>query len=109
MKPARFAASLVVAIALGGLAGCDDDSAAGANPELVAECKKLEAHIIQITPARGGGPPETDPKRVEELVAKLPIEDIQQCAAVKDRKVIACMMAATDVAKLRACIPAQTE
>ncbi|HEX3761447.1 MAG TPA: hypothetical protein VHW23_22275 [Kofleriaceae bacterium] len=88
-----------------------------------AECRKLMAHIFQITPRPGGGAPETDPARIQALVAAVPVEDIEQCGAVKDAvkpgepprpehqtpKVIACMQAANDVAALRACIPAQAE
>ncbi|HEY0483639.1 MAG TPA: hypothetical protein VGD37_39240 [Kofleriaceae bacterium] len=80
--------------------------------EQKAECQRLAAHIFEITPRpgeTGAERGETDPKRIEALVAKLPVEDIQQCAAIKDRGVIACMQAAKDVAALRACIPAKKE
>jgi hypothetical protein len=73
-----------------------------------AECKRLEAHILQITPESRGeldrlSEPERQ-KRLDQLVAKVSIEDIQQCAAA-DPTVIACMQKAPDVAAVRACIP----
>jgi hypothetical protein len=80
-----------------------------------AECRKLEEHIVQITPRRGGGPPETDPAKIQQIVAQLPVEDFEQCAAVlKDCKpgapcVIDCLKRATDPASLRSCIAAKPE
>jgi len=74
-----------------------------------AECLRLEDHIFEIMPRPGAERGESDPKKRAELVAHLPVEDIEQCAAVKDRKVIACMQAAADVTALRACIPASKE
>jgi alpha-glucuronidase len=92
------------------LAGaCEEEKETPAQAQLKAECRRLEEHLVQITPAPGSAAPETDPARIRELVARVPIEDIEQCAAVKDRKVIACMLAAHDAAGLKACIPAQTE
>lgn len=99
--------ALAGAVALAGGCAQEKDS-----PELAqrkAECRRLEDHIIRITPRPGGGGPETDPAKIEERAARIPIEDIAQCAAVTDRKVIACMQAAPDVAALRACIPGKTE
>jgi cytochrome c556 len=72
------------------------------------ECKRLEAHILRISPESRGeldglsGPEQQ--KRLEQLVAKVPFEDIQQCAAAEPA-VIACMQKAPDVAAVRACIP----
>jgi len=74
-----------------------------------AECLRLEDHVFEIMPRPGAERGEPDPKKRAELVAQLPVEDIDQCAAVKDRKVIACMQAASDEKSLRACIPASKD
>ena len=102
----RFIALAMVIVLAG---ACEDEKDSPEVAQRKAECRRLEEHIFQITPRPGAEHGETDPKRIEELVAKVPIEDIQQCAVVKDRAVIACMQAAPDVAALRACIPAKTE
>jgi hypothetical protein len=85
----------------------------GDSPEEIAqrkaECLRLEDHIFEIMPRPGAERGEPDPKKRAELVAQLPVEDIDQCAAVKDRKVIACMQAASDEKSLRACIPASKD
>ena len=99
--------ALVLIIALAG--GCEGEKDKPEQAALKAECRALEKHLFQITPQTPGGTAEADPKRLEELVAKVPIEDIEQCAAIKDRKVIACMQAAGTVSAVRACIPANTE
>jgi len=70
-----------------------------------AECVRLEDHVFEIMPRPDTGRGEVDPKRRAQLVAQLPVEDIDQCVAVKDRKVIACMLKAADEATMRACIP----
>ena len=70
-----------------------------------AECLRLEEHVFEIMPRPDTGHGEADPKRRAALVAQLPIEDTDQCVAVKDRKVIACMLQAADEATMRACIP----
>lgn len=101
MKPVALALLAVLAT------GCEDEPTGDA--QRVAECQQLEAHILQITPRPGGGAPETDPARIKALVAKLPSEDIMQCAVAEDRKAIDCMKAANDVAALRACIPSETK
>ncbi|HMG20086.1 MAG TPA: hypothetical protein VK607_02170 [Kofleriaceae bacterium] len=106
MRTAIASLGLVIAVAL---AGCEDETTTAEASPNRAECRKLEDHLMRITPRPGGGGPETDPKRIEALVARVPVEDIEQCAAVKDRKVIACMQAAPDVAALRACIPRKSE
>lgn len=105
-----------IAVALVFAAACDDGADAPANASRVATCRKLMVHILQITPRPGSDRPETDPARIQELAARIPIEDIEQCAATKDAAtaakkdaVIACMQEATDAASLRACIPAQAE
>jgi hypothetical protein len=97
----RFALAMLVVLAT----GCDDEQTT-ADAQRVAECRQLEAHIFQITPRPGGGGPETDPARIKELVAKVPIEDIMQCAVAEEHKALDCMKAANDVAALRACIAA---
>jgi hypothetical protein len=100
-----FTLALVVTLA----SGCGDSTDKSEQDPLKAECRALEKHLFQITPRVAGSAPEADPKRLEELVAKVPVEDIEQCAAIKDRKVIACMQAAGTVAAVRACIPAKKE
>lgn len=130
---ARIALALLVAPVLAFTAACDEAADRPETPQLEAAqrkatqlkatCRQLIEHILQITPRPGSDRPETDPARIKEIAAKIPIEDIEQCAAVKDPvkkgepeppegqtpRVIACMQAATDVAALRTCIPAQTE
>ncbi|HEU4734085.1 MAG TPA: hypothetical protein VFT22_39615 [Kofleriaceae bacterium] len=107
-----FALAVTIALAVLSSTGCQDDQQD--SPEAAqrkAECRRLEEHIFQITPRPGdsSGRGVTDPKELERLVAKVPIEDIDLCAAVTDRSVIACMQAAPSVAALRACIPARKE
>jgi hypothetical protein len=125
---ARLALALLIAPILAVTAACDDEAD---KPEAVqpaaaqhkATCRQLIEHILQITPRPGSDRPETDPARIKELAARIPVEDIEQCAAVKDPvkqgepappegqtpRVITCMQAATDVAGLHRCIPAQAE
>ena len=94
-------------------AGCEDEPTA--TPEvaaLQAECRGLFEHVFQILPPPGAPASargETDPARIASRVAKLPVEDFAQCAAIKDRSVIACMQRATDATALRACIPAKQD
>jgi hypothetical protein len=113
-------AALVVIALLA--AACEEENDSPAVARRKAECRQLMEHIVRITPRPGGGP-ETDPARIQQVVAQLPVEDIEQCAAVKDPvkpgeppppqgqtpRVIACMQAAADLPALRACIPAQAE
>ena len=117
----RYAVVMIVLFA----AACEEEQETPEAARRKAECRQLMEHIVQITPRPGGGGPETDPARVKQIVAKLPVEDIEQCAAIKDPvppggsaeahpvaktpRAIACMQAAPDVAALRACIPKQTE
>lgn len=125
---ARLALALLIAPILAVTAACDDEAD---RPEAVqpaaaqhkATCRQLMEHILHITPRPGSDRPETDPARIQELAARIPVEDIEQCAAVKDPvkqgepappegqtpRVITCMQAATDVAALHRCIPAQAE
>ena len=88
-------------------AASDKESAEAATN--TAECLRLEDHVFEIMPRPETGHGEADPKRRAELVAQLPVEDIEQCAAIKDRKVVACMLHAADVAAMRACIPPASE
>lgn len=119
---ARIAPALLVAPVLVLTAACDDaGKPESAQPR--SACRQLIEHVLQITPRPGSDRPETDPARIQQLAARIPIEDIEQCEAVKDPvkpgepapaegqtpRVIACMQAATDVAALRRCIPAQAE
>ena len=99
----RLVALTVIALAAG---ACADEQA---SPEVAgkhAECRRLEEHIFRITPPPGGDRPETDPARIAELVAKVPIEDIEQCATAK-QPVRDCLQAATDARAIRACITAK--
>lgn len=105
----RLSLALIAVSWLGLATGCEDEKDSPEVAQRKAECRKLEDHVFEIMPAPGASHGETDPKKREKLVAQLPVEDIEQCAAVKDRKVIACMLAATDVAALRACIPARND
>ena len=91
------------------VAACGSDAVDA--PEVAqrkAECRRLEAHILEISPQTrrelDGLPVAEQQKRLDQLVAKVPIEDIQQCAAAEPA-VVACMQRAPDVAAVRACIP----
>ena len=112
---ARSAIAGLFALTALAAAGCEETADA---PELAArkaECRKLEEHIVQITPPPGGGQAETDPARIQRVVAQLPVEDLEQCAAaLLDCKpgapcVIDCLRRATDPASLRGCIAAKPE
>jgi hypothetical protein len=110
------------------------------SPEIAArmpECRKLMGHLIAISPQSQldglpGGARET---RIGELVAKLPVEDLEQCAASDivfpwnwtafvqavqaqrmdeflrtlevDRKpaAVVCMHGASDPTGVKACVP----
>ncbi len=74
------------------------------------ECRKLEHHLFEIAPEK--------PANLDEAVAKVPIEDIEQCAAKDEDKktkvdhkapAVACMMAAPTVDAVRACVPKPAE
>jgi hypothetical protein len=62
-----------------------------------AQCKDVLKHVVQISP-RGQG------KDPEQVVAALPIEDIQGCVATEP-EVRDCMLKAPDIAGIKACIP----
>jgi hypothetical protein len=119
---ARIALALAAPV-LVSTAACDDPADRAAPSPREAMCRQLIQHILEITPRPGSDRPETDPARIRELAARVPIEDIDQCAAIKDPvkpgepapaegqvpRVLACMQAAGDVAALKACIPAEVE
>ena len=98
--------ALILVIVFAG--ACEDQKDAPEAAQRKAECRRLEEHIFRITPGPGGELPASTPARIAELMAKVPVEDLEQCAAAKP-EAIACMLAAPDVATLRACIPAKTE
>ncbi len=102
----RFA--LVLVMVLAGAGACEDQKDSPEAALRKAECRQLEKHIFRITPGPGGELPATDQRRVAELMAKVPVEDIEQCTAAKPAA-ITCMLAAPDVATLRACIPAKQD
>jgi len=72
------------------------------------ECKRLQEHIFRISPesrSRLEGLSEVEQQnQIDQLVAKVPVEDIEQCTAAEPA-VIACMQKAADIAAVRACIP----
>jgi hypothetical protein len=119
LVPSAARSSLAALLALAALTAAGCDGGAEQDPPDVAarkaECHKLEEHIVQITPRRGGGPPETDPAKIQQIIAQLPVEDFEQCAAVLDDCkpgapcVIDCLRRATDPASLRSCIAAKPE
>ena len=86
------------------------DPGASDSPDVArrkAECKRLEDHIFRISPESqsrlAGLPPAEQQKVIDTLVAGVPVEDLEQCAAAEPA-VIACMQAAPDVAAIRACV-----
>jgi hypothetical protein len=92
-------------------------------PELAArkaECKKVVAHVFEIAPQSqlATVPPADRGNKLDELVASVPVEDLEQCAAEDpdkktdvDRKpsAIACIMATRDKGALAKCIPPKQE
>lgn len=78
------------------LVACDDDKPDTAEVAQGKDaCKKLLVHIVSISPQGEG-------KSADEVVAALPIEDLQACAAT-DVEVRNCMAKAKDVAAVKAC------
>ena len=65
-----------------------------------AECRKLARHNFELS-----GVPAA---QLDEAVAKVPIEDIEQCGAALPEST-ACMVAATTIDALHACVPATIE
>lgn len=66
-----------------------------------ADCKTLLRHIIEISPQRGS-------RSTDEVLAEIPVEDIEQCGAAYP-EVVACMKKAADVAGVRSCVPKHVE
>ena len=92
------------------LAGACDPGAKD-SPEVAqrkADCKRLDEHIFRISPesrSRLAGLSEAEQQReIDQLVAGVPVEDVEQCTAAEPA-VIACMQKAPDIAAVRACIP----
>jgi hypothetical protein len=85
-----------LALILALVVACDDDKPD--TPELAKakdECKVLLKHIVSISPQAEG-------RNADEIVAALPIEDIQACMAT-DPEVRKCMGEARDVATIKDC------
>ncbi len=96
-------------IALVVLAACADEPVD--SPEVAAkkdQCRALEAHMFQISPQsadRFANLDEAAAKTLaDEMVGKLPPEDIDQCVAA-ETDIISCMLLASDVLHVKRCIP----
>jgi len=93
-------------LALAALAVVACDAPDKDTPEVAArkaECKKLLAHIFELSPqSKASG------KSTQELVDAVPIEDIEQCGAAHP-EVVACMQAAVDLDTVHACVPVTIE
>lgn len=92
--------SLVLAIALVStvLAACEDDAVDTAEVKATKlQCKELFGHIVSISPQGQGQDPD-------KVAGALPSEDIAGCVAAEP-EMRACMLAAKDVAGVKACIP----
>jgi hypothetical protein len=88
---------LVIAFAV--LAACSSQDTPD-SPEVAAakvECKQVLQHLVEISP-RGK---DAD---AAQVVAKLPVEDIEACVAAEP-EARACMGKAADVEAVRKCIP----
>jgi hypothetical protein len=78
------------------LVACDEDKPETAEvAHAKDECKQLLVHIVTISPEGAG-------KNPDEIVAALPIEDLQACVAT-DPEVRQCMGKASDVAGVKRC------
>ncbi|HSN24909.1 MAG TPA: hypothetical protein VLT45_01455 [Kofleriaceae bacterium] len=66
-----------------------------------AQCRDVVRHLVEISPQRAG-------RSVDDAVAKIPVEDIEQCGAAYPESVT-CMQNAADVAAVKNCIPAGVE
>jgi hypothetical protein len=98
-------------IALVVLAACADEPVD--SPAVAAkkdQCRALEAHMFQISPQsadRFANLDEAAAKTLaDQMVAKLPAEDIDQCVAA-ETDIISCMQLAPDVAHVKHCIPSK--
>jgi hypothetical protein len=100
----------VVALALIGAAACADEVDTPEKAVRRAECKQLEEHAIRISPQFrdqiAGLSDAQQQAKLAERIGRVPVEDIEQCVAA-DQSRVRCMLAAPDVAALRACIPAK--
>jgi hypothetical protein len=79
----------------------DEDKDEPAFAARKAECRKLVTHLIEMSPEAAG-------KNSEELAAKIPVEDIELCAASYP-EVVACMQGAANLPAARACMPVAVE
>jgi hypothetical protein len=78
------------------LVACDEDKPDSAEvARAMDDCKQLLKHIVTISPQGAGKSPD-------EVVAALPIEDLQACAAT-DPAIRQCMAKASDVAAVKSC------
>jgi hypothetical protein len=85
-------------LALLAFTACDEAPAdTAAVSATKAQCRKLLAHAVTITP-RGAG------LNAEEVAAALPVEDIDGCVHTEP-EIRDCMLDAPDLEKFRACIP----
>ena len=85
-----------LALLLALLVACDEDKPDTAEvAHAKDECKQLLKHIVTISP-------EGEGKNPDEVVAALPIEDLQACVAT-DPEIRACMAKAGDVPAVKLC------
>lgn len=85
-----------LALMLALLVACDEDKPDTAElAHAKDECRVLLKHIVSISPQGQG-------RNADEIVAALPIEDIQACMAT-DPEVRTCMGEAQDVATVKQC------
>ena len=98
------------------LAGCKDEGAkAPVTAEKVpiehpteAACRKVQAHIFEITSFGADRLSELSAadrkKALEDFARQVDPADVKQCME-GDAKIVACMLAAPDPDKVRACVP----
>jgi hypothetical protein len=85
-----------LALMLALLVACEEDKPDTAElARAKDDCKQLLKHIVTISPEAAG-------RNADEIVAALPIEDIQACMAT-DPEVRKCMGEAKDVATVKDC------
>lgn len=81
---------------------CGSDEQKPDKPAVVAakaQCKQVLTHIVQVSPQAAG-------RSVDEIVAGLPVEDLQSCVA-SEPEIRACMLTAADVAAVKKCLPSE--
>jgi hypothetical protein len=89
---------LGLGLGVGMLAGCDEDKPLTAEAQAVqTECKQVLRHVVEISPQGKG-------EDVAAVVAALPIEDLQACAATEP-EIRGCIAHAADVDAVRKCPP----